>query len=100
MFIACCFIVPALYLWGWKRWAILLGTLHAVVGGQLLMMAGALHQISTAPQFHQQLAATDPVMMEKIMHGSLVAGTVSVIIGAGLIFVQKVLDMKRADMRG
>jgi hypothetical protein len=62
------------------------------------MMAGALHQISITPQFHEQLAATDPVMMEKIMQGSLVAGTGSAIIGTGLILLQKVLDMKRADM--
>ena len=97
MVISAVFVVPALYLWGWSRSAMVLGVLMAVVGGQLLMLGVLIQQMMAAPQLAAQMKGIDPAIMTQMTHGSILAGSICAIIGAALIAMQKVTDWKNRE---
>ena len=85
-------IVPAILLWGRKRWVGVLGTLLAAVGAMLVMMSLMFYQLSTMDAFRAQLAKVDPEMMEGLIRGSLIMGAASAIICVLMILLQREND--------
>lgn len=90
------FIVPAVFLWGRKRWAGFLGAFMSAVGGGLFMEAVVFYQLSTVEAFRQQFAQIDPDMIDQLTRGSFIFGIVSLVIGLLLIILQRTND-KKAD---
>ena len=54
----------------------------------------------TVPQYAAQMKHVDPAIMEQMMHGSFLAGSICAIIGAALIAVQKATDWKNREDGG
>jgi hypothetical protein len=100
MVISAVFVVPALYLWGWSRSAIVLGGLMLAVGAELLMIGVVVQQVMDAPQYAAQMKGVDPVIMAEMVRGSFLSGTICAIIGAALIAVQKANDWKNREEDG
>jgi hypothetical protein len=95
-FLALMFIVPAVFLWGWRQWAGLLGTLFVSVGGFLLISAVTFYQLPSMEEFHDQFAKLDPALMGQMAQGSLMFGTGSLVIGGLLILLQRVNSKERS----
>lgn len=94
LMLTCAFIVPAIFLWGRKQWAGVLGILLSAIGGMLLMSAVAFHQMAHMKIFRGQMAAPDPVLMEQLGHDSIIFGIASSILGILLILLHR---RKRKD---
>jgi hypothetical protein len=89
-FLTLIFIGPAVFLWGWKQWAGMLGVLFVPVGGFLLMSGAMLYLLPSMEEFHEQFARGDPAMMGQIAKGSLIMGIASLFVGGLLILLQRV----------
>lgn len=92
--ISLAFILPALYLWGWSRWAIVMGVLLAIVGVELLSIGMLMQQMMGNPQFARQMSGIDPATVTAMFSGSVLMGAISTILGAALIAIQKVNDWR------
>ena len=90
--LASAFVIPAVLLWGRKRWAVLVGTLITSVGGMLLMISLMFYSFTTIDGFREQFSNVDPTIMEQLMLGSLIIGIAAALIGALLIILQREYD--------
>jgi hypothetical protein len=95
-FLASVFIVPAIFLWGWRQWAGVLGTLLLGVGGLLLMSGAIFYQLPSMEEFHEQFAKIDPAFMGQMAQGSLMFGIGSLVVGGLLILLQRVNRKEKA----
>lgn len=90
--IASALIVPAIFLWGRKKWAVLLGTLLSSIGGMLLLMALMFYQFTSMPEFSNQFAKVDPGIMDNVIRGSVIFGIATAVVGVLLIVLQREND--------
>jgi len=90
--LASAFVIPAVLLWGRKRWAVVVGTLITSVGGMLLMISVMFYSFTTIDAFREQFANVNPTIMEQLILGSLIIGIAAAAIGALLILLQKEYD--------
>ncbi len=89
---ACAFIIPAVFLWGRGRWAILLGTFLMSVGGMLLMSSLGMYQVSSLPEFQIQFSKVDPDFLDQMTRSCLIFGIGALISGGLLVLLQRVTD--------
>ena len=88
--LACAFIVPGVFLWGRKRWAAVLGTLVATIGGGLLLSSLMLVEFTSIPEFGDQFASVGSDMIP----GFLLIGIPATLMGGLLILLQRRSDSK------
>lgn len=90
------FIIPAIFLWGRKRWAVVLGTLLATVSGVLLMIALTSYQLKDfGPEANAAFAKIDPQFLDLLTRGMLFFGIVNGGIAIALIMYQRFRDKKQ-----
>ena len=90
--LACAFIIPAVFLWGRRRWAILLGILFMSIAAMLLMMSLVMYQVNSMPEFQSQFAKVDPDFVNQMTRSCLIFGIGSLISGGLLVLLQRVTD--------
>ncbi len=90
--LACAFVVPAIFLWGRRRWASVLGTLFAFVGGLLIAVALVFFEFTSMPQFRIFLVRLDPAILKEVTRGSLISGIAALMVGGLLLLLQRVND--------
>jgi hypothetical protein len=83
------FIIPAISLWGRKKWAVVLGWLLTTLGAVLLMTGGMLLQFTS---IQDSIAPENPEIFRQMMLSSMLSGMASGTIGALLIYLQRVLN--------
>ncbi|MDD8018102.1 MAG: hypothetical protein PHP42_06990 [Bacteroidota bacterium] len=83
------FIIPAIFLWGRKKWAILLGTLFTIMGGTLLLTGIMLYQFISTPEYKVLFAQLDPAMLGDMVKSSIVCGIGIGIVGVILLLFQR-----------
>jgi hypothetical protein len=88
-------IVPAIFLWGRRRWSVILGTVLTLGGGCLLTFHAAMLQLTSLPTPPPELKMIDAAMLKAMMRSSLLAGGGFLLIGGLLILLQRVKDNER-----
>lgn len=92
--LACIFVVPAVFIWGRKRWSLVLGTFFTVAGGFLLYIVLVLMQSIFWPVSSHQMAIRDDMTTEQILFSAFVSGIAEVGLGLLLTSHQRRKDKK------
>ncbi len=83
------FIVPAIFLWGRKRWALLLGLLFSSVGALVFLGGLMMTAMMQMPEFREIFARAGEGVMERFVLGWIYAGLGSGLAGVLLILIQR-----------